>query len=224
MKTKSILSYLVPVIISGVLVSCSSSNKVASNFGKRHYTKGFFFDRPGKPSTPAVNTTTASLPKSKATVAATEIKVQNPVVTSQAPVASENQISVNTAKVSTDSKKSSFAKKMNAAFNSALTTVVAPKTASNSSSLSKVQSTESNSVANSGNVGGGGGGNCKSWIAALLLAFFLGGLGIHRFYLGYTWQGVVQLLTGGGCGIWAFIDFIRIIIKSLKPKNGDYCD
>lgn len=62
----------------------------------------------------------------------------------------------------------------------------------------------------------------KSQLVALLLAFFLGGLGIHRFYLGYTWQGVVQLLTGGGCGIWSLIDFIRIIIGTLKPKGGEY--
>lgn len=64
----------------------------------------------------------------------------------------------------------------------------------------------------------------KSWIVALLLAFFLGGIGIHRFYLGYTWQGVVQLLTLGGFGIWALIDFIRIIIRDLEPKDGSYED
>ena len=66
------------------------------------------------------------------------------------------------------------------------------------------------------------GGEGKSQLIALLLAFFLGGLGIHRFYLGYTWQGVVQLLTAGGCGIWALIDFIRIITGDLKPKDGEY--
>ena len=65
-------------------------------------------------------------------------------------------------------------------------------------------------------------GKDKSKTAAALLAFFLGGLGIHRFYLGYTWQGVVQLLTAGGCGIWALIDFIRILMGKLKPKDGDY--
>jgi TM2 domain-containing membrane protein YozV len=69
---------------------------------------------------------------------------------------------------------------------------------------------------------GSGGGGDKSQITAILLCFFLGGLGIHRFYLGYTWQGVVQLLTLGGLGIWALIDFIRIIIGDLKPKNGEY--
>ena len=62
----------------------------------------------------------------------------------------------------------------------------------------------------------------KSQITAALLAWLLGWLGIHRFYLGYTWQGVVQLLTLGGLGIWALIDLIRIIIGDLKPKNGEY--
>jgi thiol:disulfide interchange protein len=64
----------------------------------------------------------------------------------------------------------------------------------------------------------------KSWLVAVLLCVFLGGLGIHRFYLGYTWQGIVQLLTLGGLGIWALIDFIRIIIRSLEPKDGPYVD
>ncbi len=62
----------------------------------------------------------------------------------------------------------------------------------------------------------------KSQLVALLLCFFVGALGIHRFYLGYTWQGIVQLLTLGGCGVWALIDFIRIIIGDLQPKNGSY--
>lgn len=67
-------------------------------------------------------------------------------------------------------------------------------------------------------------GGGKSQLIALILVVFVGGLGIHRFYLGYTWQGVVQLLTLGGCGIWALIDLIRIITGDLKPKNGDYTD
>jgi TM2 domain-containing membrane protein YozV len=62
----------------------------------------------------------------------------------------------------------------------------------------------------------------KSQIVALILAIIVGGLGIHRFYLGYTWQGVVQLLTAGGCGIWALIDIIRIATGDLKPKDGEY--
>ena len=64
----------------------------------------------------------------------------------------------------------------------------------------------------------------KSQLVALLLAIFLGSLGIQRFYLGYTGIGVIQLLTAGGCGIWTLIDVIRIAIGDLKPRDGDYKD
>ena len=57
-------------------------------------------------------------------------------------------------------------------------------------------------------------------IIAILLCFFLGGLGIHRFYLGYTTIGVIQLLTAGGCGVWVLIDFIRLIIGDLGRAGG----
>lgn len=62
----------------------------------------------------------------------------------------------------------------------------------------------------------------KSQIVALILAIVIGGLGIHRFYLGYIGAGVIQLLTAGGCGIWSLIDIIRIAMGTLKPKGGDY--
>lgn len=63
----------------------------------------------------------------------------------------------------------------------------------------------------------------KSQLTALLLAIFVGALGIHRFYLGYTTIGIIQLLTLGGCGIWSLIDLIRIITGDLKPADGsDY--
>ena len=60
----------------------------------------------------------------------------------------------------------------------------------------------------------------KQWIVAVLLAFFLGTLGIHNFYLGYTTKGIIQLvLTITVIGIfvsgpWALIDFIRLIMRS----------
>ena len=60
----------------------------------------------------------------------------------------------------------------------------------------------------------------KQWIVALLLAFFLGALGIHNFYLGYTTKGIIQLIltiTMIGApiaAIWAFIEFIMIIARS----------
>lgn len=67
-------------------------------------------------------------------------------------------------------------------------------------------------------------GEGKSQLIALLLCVFVGVIGIHRFYLGYTKEGVLQLLTAGGCGVWALIDLYRIIIGDLKPKDGDYTE
>lgn len=64
----------------------------------------------------------------------------------------------------------------------------------------------------------------KSQLVALLLVIFVGVLGIHRFYLGYTTIGIIQLLTLGGCGIWALIDLIRIITGDLKPADGSEYD
>lgn len=62
----------------------------------------------------------------------------------------------------------------------------------------------------------------KSQIVATLLCWLVGIIGIHRFYLGYTWQGIVQILTLGGLGIWTLIDLIRIIMGTLQPKDGAY--
>ena len=61
----------------------------------------------------------------------------------------------------------------------------------------------------------------KSKITAILLCFFLGGLGIHRFYLGYTLIGVIQLLTFGGFLIWLIVDLIRLITGSLEDSQGN---
>jgi TM2 domain len=63
----------------------------------------------------------------------------------------------------------------------------------------------------------------KSQIVAFLLCLFLGYLGIHRFYLGYTGMGVLELLTVGIFGIGWLVDFILLIIPNgLTPKDGSY--
>jgi TM2 domain-containing membrane protein YozV len=67
-------------------------------------------------------------------------------------------------------------------------------------------------------------GGGKSQLIALLLCFFIGFLGIHRFYLGYTGIGVLMLLTGGLCGLLLLIDFIRILVGDLGPNGGSYSD
>jgi len=68
-------------------------------------------------------------------------------------------------------------------------------------------------------------------LIAALLALILGLFGIHRFYLGYIWQGILQLVILGGLAltslfwlawIWVVIDLVRIILGNLKPKKSDY--
>lgn len=60
----------------------------------------------------------------------------------------------------------------------------------------------------------------KSMIAAALLAFFVGTLGVHNFYLGHTGRGIAQLvltLTVIGfpiSALWAFVEFILILLRS----------
>lgn len=60
----------------------------------------------------------------------------------------------------------------------------------------------------------------KDWLITLLLCIFLGGLGIHRFYVGKTGTGILMLLTLGGCGIWIIIDIIMIATGSFKDAEG----
>ena len=58
------------------------------------------------------------------------------------------------------------------------------------------------------------------WIITLMLCWFLGVFGVHRFYTGHTFIGIAQILTVGGCGIWVLIDFIIILSGSYKDSNG----
>ena len=77
----------------------------------------------------------------------------------------------------------------------------------------------------------------KSRLAATLLAWFLGTLGIHRFYVGLIGTGVVMLILtiigyatfwffGVGfaflaaTGIWAFVDFLIAVTGNMKDSEG----
>lgn len=60
----------------------------------------------------------------------------------------------------------------------------------------------------------------KSRLVAFLLCTFLGGLGIHRFYVGKAGTGVLWLLTGGCFGVGAFVDWIMLLAGSFKDQNG----
>ena len=60
----------------------------------------------------------------------------------------------------------------------------------------------------------------KSRLAAALLCWFVGVLGVHRFYVGKVGTGVAMLLTCGGLGVWALIDLVIILVGSFRDQNG----
>ncbi|OFE16238.1 hypothetical protein BA895_20185 [Humibacillus sp. DSM 29435] len=60
----------------------------------------------------------------------------------------------------------------------------------------------------------------SSRLVAALLCFFVGVLGIHRFYVGKVGTGLLQLVTVGGLGIWTLVDFIVILVGTFRDKQG----
>jgi TM2 domain-containing membrane protein YozV len=60
----------------------------------------------------------------------------------------------------------------------------------------------------------------KSRLVAFLLCFFIGYLGIHRFYVGKTGTGILWFFTGGCFGIGWLIDIIMILVGSFTDKAG----
>ena len=67
-------------------------------------------------------------------------------------------------------------------------------------------------------------GEQKSKMTAGLLGIFLGGLGIHNFYLGYTGKAIAQIclsLCFGIGAIWGLIEGIMILTGSIdKDAKG----
>ncbi len=61
----------------------------------------------------------------------------------------------------------------------------------------------------------------KSRLTTLLLCFFVGTLGVHRFYAGKTGTGILWLFTLGLCGIGTLIDLIMIIVGSFTDSQGN---
>ena len=215
--TTSKLGLLIAMV--AILVSSCSTNATLS---KRYHSRGFNIAWGG--GSDANNNPVKQTPKkvkAKSDVVAVAQNTDN--VTVQSVKSTENTAmeasTVNTTVVSNNIlAKNEVATVKNATQTSTyavkLSTVVSKKAAVNAISNTNTKAVKKNADPGEG----------KSQLIALILCIFVGVLGIHRFYLGYTKEGVIQLLTAGGCGIWSLIDLVRIITGDLKPKDGDYTE
>lgn len=167
-------------------------------------------------------------------------KVEPIVTTEQTETSAidNSQINDNTITASTD--KSIFipaTPKIDLHKNKNKTVLIENTITSETKTIVKANNSKKNKKATKSSASAGGG---KSQLVALLLCIFLGVLGIHRFYLGYTGLGIMYLLffllgiplalvlIGYPILLALFIivivDLIRIIIGNLKPKGGEYAD
>ena len=67
---------------------------------------------------------------------------------------------------------------------------------------------------------GADGESDKSYVVTTVLAWLLGTFGADRFYLGKIGTAIAKLVTLGGLGIWALIDFIMTLFGATKDKFG----
>ena len=59
------------------------------------------------------------------------------------------------------------------------------------------------------------------WLTLFLLTFFVGVLGVHRFYVGKIGTGFLMLPTLGGLGVWFLVDLILVVTGQFTNKDGE---
>ena len=219
MKKLILSSLSFAFILSIVLSSCAVSNDVVSNrkVQKRKYQKGFFHANNNKSDIKKAEDVAAEMNegetitlKSDLVLATTSVPMAEVIIPADVRAEKKAQKAA-TKEVIAQIKEIKKAQKLQA--NSF-------QTQSNETATADIEQTLDNSAKDASSESKGG----ESQLIALILAIFLGGLGVHRFYLGYIGIGVIQLLTAGGCGIWALIDIILILMDKLGPKDGSYED
>ena len=62
--------------------------------------------------------------------------------------------------------------------------------------------------------------NSIDWLALFLLTFFVGVLGVHRFYVGKIGTGALMLITLGGLGVWFLVDLLLVVTGQFTNKDG----
>lgn len=66
----------------------------------------------------------------------------------------------------------------------------------------------------------------NEWLTAVLLCFFFGWVGVHRFYTKNNDTAIIQLILGISCcgcivsGVWAIMDLISLLTGSFKTGDG----
>ena len=215
--TTSKLGLLIAMV--AILVSSCSTN---ATFSKRYHSRGFNIAWGG--GSDANNNPVKQTPKkvkAKSDVVAVAQNTDN--VTVQSVKSTENTAmeasTVNTTVVSNNILAKNEVATVKNANQTSTQAVKSSTVVSKKGAVNAISNTNTKAVKKNADPGEG-----KSQLIALILCIFVGVLGIHRFYLGYTKEGVIQLLTAGGCGIWSLIDLVRIITGDLKPKDGDYTE
>lgn len=215
--TTSKLGLLIAMV--AILVSSCSTN---ATFSKRYHSRGFNIAWGG--GSDANNNPVKQTPKkvkAKSDVVAVAQNTDN--VTVQSVKSTENTAmeasTVNTTVVSNNILAKNEVATVKNANQTSTQAVKSSTVVSKKAAVNAISNTNTKAVKKNADPGEG-----KSQLIALILCIFVGVLGIHRFYLGYTMEGVIQLLTAGGCGIWSLIDLVRIITGDLKPKDGDYTE